>query len=77
MQTEWLTCIQCDSEFEFDVSEQLRHVEKGYDLPRRCPACRKHKTKIMNAWEIKKNKTRQKNNYRRDEDNSRRRKCMI
>jgi hypothetical protein len=73
MQTEWLICIQCDSEFEFDVSEQFRYAERGYDMPLRCPECRKHKTKLMNAWERKMYKTRQKNNHTRDEDNKRRR----
>jgi len=77
MQNEWIVCIQCDTEFEYDVEEQARHAQMGYDMPRRCPTCRKHKTKIMSGWERKMNKTRQKNNQRQDEDDSRRRRCRI
>ena len=38
-----LTCIQCDSSFEYTVEEQRRHDSLGFDAPRRCPLCRKHK----------------------------------
>jgi hypothetical protein len=40
-----IECIQCDAEFEFSVSSQLEYAEKGYDEPKRCPACRKRKSK--------------------------------
>ena len=72
-QSEWIVCVQCDTEFEYNVIEQTRHYEMGYDTPRRCPDCRKHKTKIMSGWERKMDKTRQKNNQRRNEDDSGRR----
>ena len=77
MQSEWLVCVQCDTEFEYDVVEQKRHISMDYDTPRRCPECRKHKTRIMSGWERKMNKTRQKNNQRKDEDDSRGRRCRI
>jgi hypothetical protein len=47
MESKWIVCIQCDSEFEFDTEDQIRYAEKGYDEPQRCPACRKHKTKVI------------------------------
>jgi len=47
MESEWLVCMQCDTEFEFDEKEQVRYTEKGYDAPHRCPECRKHKSKII------------------------------
>jgi uncharacterized paraquat-inducible protein A len=72
MQNEWIVCVQCDAEFEYDVVEQARHAEMGYDTPRRCPDCRRHKTKIMSRWERKMSKNHQKKNQRRDEDDSRR-----
>jgi len=45
MESKILTCIQCDSEFEFSVANQLEYEAKGYDEPKRCPECRKRKSK--------------------------------
>jgi hypothetical protein len=38
-------CIQCESEFMVTASEQERLQSKGFDIPKRCPACRKNKMK--------------------------------
>ena len=64
MESEWIICMQCDTEFEYTAAEQDRHVEKGYDAPQRCPACRKHKTKFITVWEPWESKGRNKN-YRK------------
>ena len=40
-----LTCIQCDNSFEYTIEEQRRHDSLGFDAPRRCPLCRKHKVR--------------------------------
>lgn len=45
METKIIQCIQCDSEFEFSPVNQREYEAKGYDEPKRCPACRKRKTK--------------------------------
>jgi hypothetical protein len=45
MAIELVVCIQCGEEFEFPLEEQARYAGKGFDLPRRCPACRKHKAR--------------------------------
>lgn len=45
MKDKTLFCIQCDDEFVFSVAEQQRFDRMGFDEPRRCPACRKHKTR--------------------------------
>jgi len=45
MDTIILECIQCQNEFEYSGSEQEYHGRMGFDEPRRCPYCRKHKTK--------------------------------
>jgi hypothetical protein len=47
MESKWIVCVQCDSEFEFDTEDQIRYAEKGYDDPQRCPDCRRHKSKII------------------------------
>lgn len=35
-----LTCVECNSSFNFSVEDQRYHLEKGYSDPRRCPTCR-------------------------------------
>jgi rubrerythrin len=61
MESEWITCMQCDTEFEFDIAEQVRYAEKGYDAPQRCPECRKHKTKFLNGRGQGSSKNRRRN----------------
>ena len=72
METKWIVCLQCETEFEFDASEQRRYAEKGYDDPRRCPSCRKHKTKVLDAWEMGELKGRKKKYRYRGERHQRR-----
>ncbi len=38
-------CIQCDSEFIVTVGEQEKLQSRGFDIPKRCNACRKNKMK--------------------------------
>ena len=45
MTVETLSCIQCGREFDFSPEDQQRYAHRGFDLPRRCPACRKHKAR--------------------------------
>ena len=47
MESEWIACIECDDEFEFSVADKIRYERKGFEPPQRCPACRRHKTKII------------------------------
>jgi hypothetical protein len=41
-----IICIQCEREFEFSINEQLRCKKMNFDIPKRCPDCRKKKLKI-------------------------------
>jgi len=41
----YLTCVQCDDEFEFTEEEAERYDNMGFDPPQRCPVCRRHKRK--------------------------------
>jgi len=41
-----ITCIQCEAEFEFSINEQRRFKEMNFDMPKRCPSCRKKKMKL-------------------------------
>ncbi|MCG6909005.1 MAG: zinc-ribbon domain-containing protein [Deltaproteobacteria bacterium] len=47
MESERIVCIQCENEFEFSIADQIRYAEKGFEPPRRCPACRRNKSKII------------------------------
>ena len=49
METIELECIQCQSEFEYSVVEQEYHERMGFDDPKRCPFCRKHKIKVADS----------------------------
>lgn len=35
-----LTCAQCGQDFAFSADDQQFHSERGYQDPKRCPACR-------------------------------------
>jgi hypothetical protein len=48
METIVFECIQCQNEFEFTIAEQEYHAQMGFDAPKRCPYCRKHKSKVKN-----------------------------
>ena len=48
METIVLECIQCQSEFGYSAAEQEYHEKMGFDDPKRCPYCRKHKSKVNN-----------------------------
>jgi hypothetical protein len=67
MDSQWIVCAQCDTEFEYNTEEQAWHARKGFDAPRRCPECRKHKNKYMSDWESKEIKERKKH-YRRTKE---------
>ena len=60
METMLIQCIQCDVEFEFSIQDQILYSEKGYDEPRRCPLCRKNKSKANARADIDNKKNRKK-----------------
>ncbi len=45
MEVQFVVCAQCGQEFEFSADDQLRYALRGFDAPRRCPACRKRKSR--------------------------------
>lgn len=46
-----MVCVQCDEEFDFSIQEQEKYEERGYDIPKRCPSCRKHKSRSLDLTE--------------------------
>lgn len=35
-----LSCVQCGNDFTFSADDQEFHAGRGYQDPKRCPACR-------------------------------------
>jgi hypothetical protein len=69
MEDIYIICNQCDSEFVYTADDQLKHERFMFSEPRRCPQCRRNKSKTGNDWERKKSKTKKKN-YRLKYDDS-------
>ena len=53
-----ITCIQCEADFEFSAQDQEKFQRMGFDLPKRCPQCRKHKVSDANLYEKRKFKSK-------------------
>jgi hypothetical protein len=44
-------CIQCGNFYIFTEKEERLYLEKGFDMPLRCPDCRKKKNRTGNVGE--------------------------
>jgi len=55
-----ITCIQCQEDFEFTVHEQEKFKQRGFDIPLRCPQCRKNKSRDREYEECKKPRDKKK-----------------
>ncbi|MBC8419325.1 MAG: zinc-ribbon domain containing protein [Desulfobacterales bacterium] len=56
MKDKILLCIQCEEPFVFSSEDQARFLTLGFASPRRCPECRKKKSKGIEhheKWEKK------------------------
>jgi ssDNA-binding Zn-finger/Zn-ribbon topoisomerase 1 len=40
-----LLCVQCEESFDLTAAEWGRYERMGFDLPKRCPSCRRRKHK--------------------------------
>lgn len=61
-----LTCIQCEKPFIFTATEQERFASHGFDTPKRCPDCRRKKSKISETNGARMNKGNKKKGWRRE-----------
>jgi Probable zinc-ribbon domain len=52
MRDQLITCVQCKTDFEFSAVEQEYYNDKGFNPPRRCPQCRKNKSKSADPEHI-------------------------
>ena len=67
MNNRTIHCAQCENEFDFTVSEQIYFTRMGFDEPKRCPDCRKHKIRADIAPGFRMNRNR-KMRQRREDD---------
>ena len=58
MENMYLDCVQCGNTFELSELEIKRYSTKGFDLPLRCPECRKHKSRATAKFQRHPNKKR-------------------
>ncbi|UCE33885.1 MAG: zinc-ribbon domain containing protein [Deltaproteobacteria bacterium] len=71
MKDKVITCVQCENPFVFAVAEQARFHERGFDIPKRCPECRKKKFRAIEITERLQHKGNKKQGWRRDSENDR------
>jgi len=55
-----ISCVQCEKPFVFTVGEQRRFVRLGFDTPKRCPDCRKRKSRMIEVNEGRKDRNNRK-----------------
>jgi hypothetical protein len=55
-----ISCVQCEKPFVFTVGEQCRFVRLGFDTPKRCPDCRKRKSRMIEVNEGRKDRNNRK-----------------
>ncbi|MEW5914027.1 MAG: zinc-ribbon domain containing protein [Thermodesulfobacteriota bacterium] len=67
MDDKHLICEQCGGEFVFSEQEQERHARKGFDPPRRCPDCRRKRTKLDGSGSWEPRRRRQQHAWEHDE----------
>lgn len=51
MKDKTINCIQCDNPFLLSAAEQERLAVRGFAEPKRCPECRRKKSKNVNSAE--------------------------
>lgn len=65
MNEQLLFCIQCDEPFAFSHEDQERYDRRGFDPPRRCPACRQHRVRMDDGDEGREGRRRTRPRRRR------------
>jgi hypothetical protein len=65
-----ISCIQCEKPFVFTVAEQQRFLRLGFDTPKRCPDCRKGKSRMIGVNERWKDRNNRKPAWQRSNDSA-------
>jgi hypothetical protein len=67
MRDEAIICKQCEAPFIFTNAEQERFLALGYDPPKRCPECRRRKSRRDETNQKYRNKGKRRHGRRDDE----------
>ena len=46
-----IICKECGKEFDFSSKEQNFYTSMNYEMPKRCPKCRKARKAAKKKWE--------------------------
>ena len=49
MKEHYITCADCGQEFTVSEEEAKWYKDKGFEMPKRCPDCRKKRRHARNA----------------------------
>jgi len=52
MESYFIECESCGCDFEFTTKEQQAYFEKNFDEPRRCPECRRNRSRAKDFERI-------------------------
>jgi hypothetical protein len=69
-----VSCVQCGNQFILTSHEQERLIVRGFDIPKRCPDCRKHKSRnahdAYDEWDYmrKRKQSRREKDYFEEEE---------
>ena len=63
-----IACVQCEADFELSEKEEEKYIRMEFDLPRRCPLCRKHKSGDRKFYEKRKHRNKKKHFRMKYED---------
>ena len=66
MRDKIIACAQCENEFVFTKAEQEYYQKMGFDEPKRCADCRRHKLKSESYTSHKPGRNKRK--FHRDAD---------
>lgn len=67
MNVEILQCIQCERYFEFSKVEQERCASRGFDPPKRCPECRRHRQPMESEETASRRGQKKRRQHRKDD----------
>ena len=65
MKDQRIICIQCENTFVVTADQKERLFVKGFNIPRRCPECRRKKNKLGFVSENKKGRDKRKHDKKR------------
>ena len=66
MEERSLICVQCGNQFVLSAREREKLLERGFDLPKRCPDCRRNKYRDFKDDSEERGQKKKKKHVRRE-----------